>query len=38
MIIFESIMTTFELSVIFWGNWGSLKNWLEPNTKPQSAI
>ena len=34
MIIFESILTTFEASVIFQGSWGSSKNWLEPETVP----
>jgi len=38
MIIFESILTTFEASVIFRGSWGSIKNWLEPKTKPPFAI
>ena len=37
MIIFESISTTFEESVIFGGSWGSSKNWLEPYTKPLYA-
>ena len=27
MIIFESILTTFEASVIFLGSWGGSKNW-----------
>ena len=30
MIIFESILTTFEASTIFWGSWGSSENQLEP--------
>jgi len=34
MIIFESILTTFELSSIFGGSWGSIENSLEPKTKP----
>ena len=29
MIIFESLLITFEATNIFWGNWGSSKNWLE---------
>ena len=33
MIIFESYLTTFEASIIFWGRRGSSKNWLEPHTK-----
>ena len=24
----------FEVSIIFWGRWGSSKNWLKPNTEP----
>ena len=34
MFIFESILTTFEASVIFSGSQGSSGNWLEPKTKP----
>jgi len=34
MIILGSIMTTFELSSIFGGSWGILKNRLRPKTKP----
>jgi len=34
MIIFESILTTFELSIIFRGSWGSSVNCLEPEIKP----
>ena len=30
MIIFELILTTFEVSTIFWGIWGSSGNQLEP--------
>jgi hypothetical protein len=33
MIIFESIMTTFEPSFIFRGSLGSSKNWLEHSIK-----
>jgi len=36
MIIFGSILTTFESSRIFGGSWGSIENWLEPKTKPPS--
>ena len=32
MIIFESILTTFEASHIFRGSWGSSENQLEPKT------
>ena len=34
MIISESLLTTFELSAILGGSWGSSENWLEPKTKP----
>ncbi len=34
MIIFESILTTFEASFIFWGSWGSIKNWLKLKIEP----
>jgi len=37
MIIFGSILTTFELSSCFEGSWGSIENWLKPKTKPQSG-
>jgi hypothetical protein len=37
MIIFESILTTFELSIIFGGSWVSIENWLEPETQPPSG-
>ncbi len=37
MIIFESNLTTFEASFIFWGSWGSIKNWLELKIKPPLA-
>jgi hypothetical protein len=37
MIIFASILTTFEWSNIFGGGWGSIKNWLEPKTEPPSG-
>jgi len=36
MIIFESILTTFEPSRIFGGSWGSIENWLEPKNEPLS--
>ncbi len=29
MIILESNLATFEASFIFWGSWGSSKNWLK---------
>ena len=34
MIIFESLLTTFEASIIFWGSWGIRKNRLVPKTEP----
>jgi len=34
MIIFGSILTTFELSIIYGGSWDSIENWLEPKTEP----
>jgi len=37
MIIFGSILTTFEWSIIFGGSWGSIENWLEPKTEPPSG-
>jgi len=36
MIIFLSILNTFESSNIFGGSWGSIENWLEPKTEPPS--
>jgi len=37
MIIFGLILTTFKLSVVFRGSWGSCVNWLEPKTEPPSG-
>jgi len=37
MIIFGSILTTFESSSIFGGSSGSVENWLEPKIKPPSG-
>ncbi len=37
MIIFESTLTTFEASFIFWGSWGSIKNWFELKIEPPLA-
>jgi hypothetical protein len=37
MIIFGSILTTFELCSIFGGSWGNIENWLKPKTKQQSG-
>ncbi len=37
MIIFGSILTTFESSSIFGGRRGSIENWLEPKIKPPSG-
>jgi len=30
LLIFESILTPFKLSIVFGGSWGSTENWLEP--------
>ena len=38
MIIFEFILTTFEVSIIFQVSWGSSGNWLDPKTEPPSRI
>ncbi len=35
--MFESILTTFKLNIVFGGSWGSTENWLEPKTKPPSG-
>jgi len=37
MIIFGSILTTFESSSILGGSWGSIENWPEPKTKLPSG-
>ncbi len=37
MIIFDSTLTTFEASFIFWGSWGSIKNWLKLKIEPPLA-
>jgi hypothetical protein len=34
MIIYGSILTTFESSGIFGGSWGSIENLLKPEIKP----
>jgi len=34
MIIFESILTTFKLSIVFRGSWGRSVNWLESKMEP----
>jgi hypothetical protein len=34
MNIFESTLTTFEASFIFFGSWGSIKNLLELKIEP----
>ncbi len=28
------LLTTFEVSVIFWSSYGNIENWLESETKP----
>jgi len=37
MIIFELILTTFKLSMVFRGIWVSSENWLELKIEPPSA-
>ncbi len=37
MNIFESLLTTFEVSVAFWGSWGSCENSLKLEAKPPQA-
>jgi len=37
MIIFGLILTTFELSSIFGGSWGSIESWHEHKIKPPSG-
>ncbi len=34
IVIFESILSTFESNVVFRGSCGSSVNWLEPKTEP----
>ncbi len=38
MIIFGSIQTTYELSIIFGGSRGSIENWLEPKLNQYQEI
>ena len=38
MIIFELILTPFEVSIIYQVSWGCSGNWLEPKTEPPSRI
>jgi len=37
MIIFETFLTTFKLSIVFRDSWGSSVNWLEPKIELPSA-
>ena len=37
LLIFEPILTTFKLSIIFSGTQGSIENWLQPKIKPPSG-
>jgi len=37
VIIFGSILTTFESRSILGGSWGSIENWLKPKTKSTLA-
>jgi len=32
VLIFESILTSVKLGIVFGGSWGSTENWLEPET------
>ena len=38
MIIFESILNTFEVSTIFRGSWGCCNNWLGPEIKLSKQV
>ena len=38
IIIFESLMTTFEVSSIFLRQLGSIKNWLVPKINPANQV
>ncbi len=38
MIIFGSILNTFESSIIFGGSCVSIENWLKPKTEPHKEI
>ncbi len=33
-LFFESILTTFKLSIVFRGSWVNIENWLEPKIEP----
>ncbi len=37
VMIFESILTIFKMSVVFRGVWGSIEKWLELKIKPPKA-
>jgi len=37
MIIFGSILTTFDSSSILVSSWGKIETWLEPKTEPPSG-
>ncbi len=37
MIIFGSLLTTFESIIIFGGSWCSIENWLDPKIEPPSG-
>jgi hypothetical protein len=34
LLIFESILTPFKQSIVFWSCWDSIENWLEHKTEP----
>jgi len=37
LLIFELILTSFKLSIVFGGSCGSTENWLEPKTAPPAV-
>jgi len=37
LLISESILTSFKLSILFAGSWGSAENWLQPKAEPPSG-
>ena len=36
--IHGSLFTNYEVSSIFWGSWGSIKNWLKPKINPLNQV
>ncbi len=37
IITFESFLTAFEATFVFWGSWGNSRNWLELKIEPPKA-